>query len=132
MKLATPCRPARYGLWLDDLHSPPSADWEWVKTPHACCQAMLAYNFSIVSLDHDLGMPSPQDGMAVLTWLEELRNTPGEPDIRPHELRIHSANVVAAGRMSAVALALGYIEGKPLMWQMASSLRTVRRFLLRE
>ena len=129
MKLATPCRPHAYGLWLDDVHAPPSSDWQWAKTSRECISAILARTFAVVSLDHDLG--GQDTGAAVLAWLERTHHDPVEPDVRPREVRLHTANPVGRGMMAAQLLSIGYTARPPMVWTMpAGDLRTVYPFVL--
>lgn len=83
-------------LWLDDVRTPPSVAWTWVKTSFEAIKALRSKSFDIVSLDHDLG-EGAGDGYEVLKYLEAeaFRN----PEFKVPEIRIHTSNSAARIRM---------------------------------
>ena len=84
-------------LWLDDVRTPPSPDWLWVRTSLDAIKALRGETFEVISLDHDLGEDAG-DGYEVLQYLEAeiFRNPKYE---LPQKILVHSANTVARKRM---------------------------------
>jgi hypothetical protein len=87
-------------LWLDDIRTPPEG-WIWVRTPEAAIETLQAGRVHRLSLDHDLGLDTPESertGYSVLTWLEsEIAH--GRWRYPLPEMTIHSANPVGRKRM---------------------------------
>jgi hypothetical protein len=89
-------------LWLDDLRSPPSEDWTWVKSAAEAIAVLKGGLVEEVSLDHDLGDDEGLGtGGRVADWIEEKA---WRGELKPLRWRVHSANPVGAQRMR-VALA---------------------------
>lgn len=109
-------------LWLDDMRPAPSG-WLWVKTVDDAKLQLAAGRVRKASLDHDLGacdacmggrsaeqwladshmtqMPNCDHfgtGYTLVCWMEETGHWPKEMP------RVHSANPVGRGRMSAAIL----------------------------
>jgi len=86
-------------LWLDDLREPPHPDWEWCRTPEEFTLMLAEYWNTVteVSLDHDLGLPEPQNGYRVLCWIEEQVVEHNRPQC--FGINIHTANPVAHAKM---------------------------------
>jgi hypothetical protein len=83
-------------LWLDDERTPPDVTWVWVKTALDALKQLRTQNFSVISLDHDLG-DNAGTGYEVLVYLET--ETYRNEKFQPPEIRIHTANPVARTRM---------------------------------
>ncbi|HWT40541.1 MAG TPA: cyclic-phosphate processing receiver domain-containing protein [Dongiaceae bacterium] len=88
--MSVECVPKK--LWVDDVRVPPepASEWLWMKNYLDAANALEAYDFDIVSLDHDLGDDS-LNGYH-LACLIELRASRGERV--PDDIRVHSANPV--------------------------------------
>ena len=87
-------------VWLDDLREAP-ASWTRVTTPEEAIELLRTGEVKELSLDHDLGLDSPdaeRSGYSVLLWLErELAE--GRWRLPLPSIRIHSANPVGRARM---------------------------------
>lgn len=81
-------------LWLDDLRSPPDTDWHWVTTVDAARTLMRRWPVTIASLDNDLG-EGQEEGRRLVLWM-------ADSGIWPHEVVVHSANVVAGEYMTGM------------------------------
>lgn len=96
-------------IWLDDVRIPPDESWAWAKDADI---AMLwldvfdagpddpAVGVSVISFDHDLGdeRHSPEwTGYTVISFLE--KKVAMEPKYVAPEIRIHTANSSARGKM---------------------------------
>ena len=91
-------------IWVDDIRTPPSEEWTWVKSVNDAITEII-YNelnveyegeIYIISLDHDAGDYASDGGdyIRLLDWLEETgRNYP---------IRIHSMNPVGIQNMRAI------------------------------
>lgn len=96
-------------IWLDDIRTPPSDDWVWIKSVNAAKRYILmASSYGIteimLSVDHDAGDYSQYGGdyIRLLDWLEETgRNYP---------IRIHSQNPVGVQNMRAIIERNGWVE----------------------
>ena len=88
-------------LWLDDMRTPPDEEWVWVRTPEDAIAILDAGRVRRLSLDHDLGLDTPESertGYSVLLWLEaEIAH--GRWRYPLPEITIHSANPVGRKRM---------------------------------
>jgi hypothetical protein len=88
-------------LFVDDERLPPTMekDWVLVRDPHIAIKIMdsFADRIEILSLDHDLGMPT-MTGYDIACWLEKriMVANPWKPAVfdSPKILRVHSANPV--------------------------------------
>ena len=85
-------------LWLDDVRTPPSAEWTWVKTADDAISALHRGCVSKVSLDHDLGPEESGNGYMVISRIEMFAYG-GLLRKVPDEILIHTANPVARVRM---------------------------------
>lgn len=96
-------------IWIDDVRTPPSDEWVWIKTVNAAKRYI--FNVSpygvadiMLSIDHDAGDFACDGGdyIEVLNWLEETgRNYP---------IRIHSMNVVGRENMRRIIQKNGWRE----------------------
>jgi hypothetical protein len=87
-------------VWLDDVREAPD-DWVHVKTPEEAIDLLRSGEVEEISLDHDLGLATPESertGYEVLAWLEEALAT-GTWKRDVPLIRIHSANPVGWRRM---------------------------------
>ena len=93
-------------IWIDDIRTPPSEEWVWIKTVNEAKQfitqlSMYEQNIEL-SVDHDAGDYGPPDYIKILDWLEETgRNYP---------IRIHSMNAVGVQNMRAIIKRNGWKE----------------------
>lgn len=97
-------------LWHDDVHRPPSDQWEWARTNDEAKAWLETGRVEIASLDHDMGLHDhdPDDpnsiylkgsgednGTKLVRWMLE------EPMIRiPRKVVIHSMNPYPAKCMA--------------------------------
>ncbi len=84
-------------LWLDDVRTPPTEDWVWVKTvPEArkVIEDHLPETVEVASLDNDLG-EGLEEGRRLVYWM-------AENEIWPDVVMIHSANPVASEYMQGM------------------------------
>lgn len=82
-------------VFLDDKRPCPEG-WVLVQTPEEAIELLRQGQVSLISLDHDLGLPEPRNGYMVVKWIEEqvfLYN------YKPPEIRVHSANSVGVQNM---------------------------------
>jgi hypothetical protein len=87
-------------LWLDDVREAPQG-WIHVRTPDEAIDLLRTGEVEEISLDHDLGLATPEaerTGYDVLLWLEEKLATSAWQFEVP-EIRVHSANPVGRRRM---------------------------------
>jgi hypothetical protein len=87
-------------VWLDDLREAPPG-WVHVKTPEEAIELLRSGEVEEISLDHDLGLATPESertGYDVLAYLEEAVATGAWKHPLP-DIRIHSANPVGQQRM---------------------------------
>lgn len=95
-------------IFLDDMRSPPSEEWELARDPFKAYESILnahdAGQAIIISLDHDLGENIPT-GYDLLNWLERDIATQDNflPDI---SFRIHSGNPVGCTNMERAIQAI--------------------------
>jgi Cyclic-phosphate processing Receiver domain len=87
-------------VWLDDVREAPEG-WVHVKTPEEAIDLLRSGEVKEISLDHDLGLATPEaerTGYDVLAWLEEAVATGTWRHSVP-VIRVHSANPVGWRRM---------------------------------
>lgn len=78
-------------LWLDDQRPPPDQSWYWVTTVRGAISHLQHLPVQVLSLDNDLGEGEPE-GRRLVLWLAEHGGW-------PPEVRVHTANTVAAEYM---------------------------------
>lgn len=99
-------------LWIDDIRTPPSEEWTWVKSVNDAITEIIYDELNIeyegeiylISLDHDAGDFACDGGdyIRLLDWLEATgRNYP---------IHIHSANPVGVANMRAIIERNGWKE----------------------
>lgn len=96
-------------IWLDDIRTPPSDEWVWIKSVNAAkryISMVSPYGVAeiMLSVDHDAGDFADRGGdyIRLLDWLEETgRNYP---------IRIHSANAVGVENMRRIIQRNGWKE----------------------
>lgn len=96
-------------IWLDDIRTPPSDDWIWIKSVNTAKRyiSMISSNKIaeiMLSVDHDAGDFATDGGdyIKLLDWLEETgRNYP---------IHIHSMNPVGVQNMRAIIRKNGWKE----------------------
>lgn len=96
-------------IWIDDIRTPPSKDWVWIKsvnTAKSYISMTSSYGVTdiILSVDHDAGDYASEGGdyIELLDWLAETgRNYP---------IHIHSMNVVGRENMQRIIRKNGWIE----------------------
>ena len=99
-------------LWIDDVRTPPSDDWVWIKSVNDAITEIIYDELNVeyegeiylISLDHDAGDYAYDGGdyIKLLDWLEETgRNYP---------IRIHSMNPVGVANMRAIIQHNGWKE----------------------
>ncbi len=87
-------------VWLDDVREAPEG-WIHVRTPEEAIDLLRSGEVEELSLDHDLGLATPEaerTGYDVLLWLEEQVATGIWKNAVP-VISIHSANPVGWRRM---------------------------------
>jgi hypothetical protein len=99
-------------LWLDDIRTPPDEEWVWVRTPEDAIAILQAGRVHRLSLDHDLGLDTPESertGYSVLVWLEaEIAH--GRWAFPLPEITIHSANPVGRKRMQQALASIEHLH----------------------
>ena len=95
-------------LWIDDVRTPPSEEWVWIKSVNAAKRYItMASPYGVadilLSVDHDAGDYASDGGdyIKLLDWLEETG--------RNYLIRIHSMNVVGRMNMEAICKRNGWI-----------------------
>ena len=87
-------------VWLDDVRQAPDG-WVHVTTPEDAIELLRSGEVDEISLDHDLGLATPDSertGYDVLAWLEEeVARGPWEHLVPV--IDVHSANPVGWRRM---------------------------------
>jgi hypothetical protein len=94
-------------VWLDDVRKAPEG-WVHVKTPEEAIDLLRSGDVEEVSLDHDLGLATPEaerTGYDVLAWLEEAVATGAWKHALP-AIHVHSANPVGWRRMEQAIAAI--------------------------
>src|SRR5689334_10309963 len=87
-------------VWLDDVREAPKG-WVHVRTPEEAIEHLRSGDVEEISLDHDLGLATPESertGYDVLAWLEEAVATRTWERPIP-VIHVHSANPVGWQRM---------------------------------
>ena len=87
-------------VWLDDVRTAP-AGWLRCWTPEEVIERLRTGEVAVMSLDHDLGLDTPEaerTGYNVLLWLEAEVGSGSWSGALP-EIRTHSANPVGRERM---------------------------------
>jgi Cyclic-phosphate processing Receiver domain len=87
-------------VWLDDVRVAPDG-WVHITTPEEAIELLRSGEVEEISLDHDLGLATPESertGYDVLAWLEEAVATGAWKHPVP-VMRVHSANPVGWRRM---------------------------------
>ena len=82
-------------LWLDDERPAPEG-WRHARTSQEAIEMLSSADFSVVSLDHDLGEDGGT-GYDVLLWIEA--KVFEDERFTPPEIRIHTANISARTKM---------------------------------
>lgn len=77
-------------------NTPPG--WVGVKTPEEAIELLAQGQVTCISLDHDLCLPEPRNGYAVVQWLEEQVAVHG---FKPPIIWVHTANTSAEQKMLA-------------------------------
>lgn len=99
-------------LWVDDIRTPPSEEWTWVKSVNDAITEIIYDELNVeyegeiylISLDHDAGDYTSDGGdyIKLLDWLEETgRNYP---------IHIHSMNSVGIANMRRIIERNGWKE----------------------
>ena len=94
-------------IYLDDFRDAPSDDWIVFRSVPPLIAALKKRNVDVVSLDHDLGNYNGT-GYDVLVWIEN--ETATNPEYNPPEIRIHTSNPAARGRMESAVESIRKIE----------------------
>jgi hypothetical protein len=87
-------------VWLDDVREAPDG-WAHVRTPDEAIELLNSGEVEEISLDHDLGLATPESeptGYDVLVWLEQAIATEAWTYPVP-TIHVHSANPVGWRRM---------------------------------
>jgi hypothetical protein len=87
-------------VWLDDVRVAPRG-WTHVRTPEEAIELLRSGEVDEISLDHDLGLTTPESertGYDVLAWLEEAIGF-GTWEHPVPVIHVHSANPVGWRRM---------------------------------
>jgi hypothetical protein len=102
-------------VWLDDVREAPD-EWVHVKTPEEVIELLRKGGVDEISLDHDLGLATPESertGYDVLAWLEKAVATGAWKHPVP-VIHVHSANPVGWRRMElAIASIKRHAESVP-------------------
>jgi hypothetical protein len=99
-------------VWLDDVREAPEG-WVHVKTPEEAINLLRSGEVEEISLDHDLGLATPEaerTGYDVLAWLEEAVATDAWSFKLP-VIRVHSANPVGWRRMEQAIASIQRLGG---------------------
>lgn len=99
-------------VWLDDVRPAPDG-WLHVKTPEEAIELLRSGEVEEISLDHDLGLATPESertGYDVLVWLEDAVATGAWAHPVP-VIRVHSANPVAWQRMEQAIQSIKRLSG---------------------
>lgn len=99
-------------VWLDDVREAPNA-WVHVKTPEEAIDLLRSGGVEELSLDHDLGLATPEaerTGYDVLAWLEEAVAAGTWRHALP-AIRVHSANPVGWRRMEQAIVSIQRLAG---------------------
>lgn len=82
--------------YLDDELKEPLG-WVRTYTPDETIELLKTGNVIELSLDHDLGLPDPENGYKVLLWIEQAVVL--EAFNPPEKIHVHSANSGARPKM---------------------------------
>jgi hypothetical protein len=93
-------------VFLDDTRLPPDDSWTVVRTVQEALGLLAAGRVGEISLDDDLGENQPE-GYEVANWIERMAFS--YPSFRIPIVRVHTANLVARGRMLVI---IGRIVGE--------------------
>lgn len=93
-------------LFIDDIRTPYDETWILARDAMGANALLDGVDFDTVSFDNDLGDADAPEGIHVLQRLEEGWVVDGKR--KPREIRVHTANSVAKGRMDALLVANGY------------------------
>lgn len=90
-------------LWVDDERQSPGANWVWARTAEEAVDHLRLKVFDVISLDHDLGSVTDEDGVqrpapSGLTVAREIWQNQRWPR---YAVYIHSMNPVGAANMLA-------------------------------
>jgi hypothetical protein len=99
-------------VWLDDVREAPDG-WVHVRTPEEAIELLNSGEVEEISLDHDLGLATPESertGYDVLVWLEEAVATGAWKHPVP-VIRVHSANPVGLRRMEQAIESISRFSG---------------------
>ena len=96
-------------IWIDDIRTPPSEDWAWIKSVNAAkryISTIAPYGVAeiMLSVDHDAGDFASDGGdyIELLKWLEATK--------RNYPIHIHSMNPVGVQNMRAIIQHNGWKE----------------------
>ena len=96
-------------IWIDDIRTPPSEDWIWIKSVNAAKRYIsMTSSYGVtdimLSVDHDAGDYAKEGGdyIKILDWLEETG--------RRYPIHIHSMNPVGVANMRAIIQKNGWQE----------------------
>jgi hypothetical protein len=90
-------------LWVDDLREPPPG-WDWAKTSREAILALTAYQYELMSLDHDLG--GDDTTRPVVLFLCEHGGWPARTVV-------HTANPVGAEWLTGMIARYGPARTRP-------------------
>ena len=98
-------------IWIDDIRTPPSEDWIWIKSVNAAkryISTIAPYDVAeiMLSVDHDAGDFATDGGdyIELLKWLEATK--------RNYPIHIHSMNPVGVQNMRTIIQHNGWKEIK--------------------
>ena len=88
-------------IWIDDIRTPPSEDWIWIKSVNEAKRYIsMIYSYGVtdimLNIDHDAGDYAKDGGdyIRILDWLEEI----GQDGY----IHIHSMNAIGRMNMEAI------------------------------
>lgn len=96
-------------IWIDDIRTPPSEDWIWIKSVNEAKRYIsMIYSYGVtdimLNIDHDAGDYAKDGGdyIEILNWLEEIGYD--------GYIHIHSMNVVGKMNMRNIIQKNGWRE----------------------
>ena len=96
-------------IWIDDIRTPPSEDWIWIKSVNAAKRYIsMTSSYGVtdimLSVDHDAGDYASDGGdyIKLLDWLEEFGYD--------GYIHIHSMNPIGAENMRRIIQRNGWRE----------------------
>lgn len=96
-------------IWIDDIRTPPSEDWIWIKSVNAAKRYIsMTSSYGVtdimLSVDHDAGDYAKDGGdyIKILDWLEEIGYD--------GYIHIHSMNAVGKMNMRNIIQKNGWRE----------------------